>query len=96
MKVKAKTQFSKQNNADLGYNVMKGTEYFVSLQASAVTTEEYNVMVNSDKLIDTTPHLTLCKRCRINRRRYNRVWQYLYAITRRSVFIILIIKFTFL
>jgi hypothetical protein len=31
----------------LGYNVMKGTEYFVSLQTSVVLTEEYNVPQNT-------------------------------------------------
>jgi hypothetical protein len=40
---------------------------------SVVITEEYNVMVNSDQLICTTENLTLQARCRINRRRYNRV-----------------------
>jgi hypothetical protein len=30
---------------ELGYNVMKETKYFVSLQASVVLTEEYAVMV---------------------------------------------------
>jgi len=38
---------------------MKGTEYFVSLQTGVVVTEEYNVMVNSEKLIGTTENLTL-------------------------------------
>ena len=33
---------------------MKGTEYFMSLQTSVVITGEYNVMVNSGKLIGTT------------------------------------------
>jgi hypothetical protein len=31
---------------ELGYNVMEGTEYFVSLWMNVVITEEYNVMVN--------------------------------------------------
>jgi hypothetical protein len=44
---------------ELGYNVMKGAEYFVSLQTSVVITEGYNVMVNSDELIGTTEYLTL-------------------------------------
>ena len=38
---------------------MKGTECFVLLQTSVVITEEYNIMVNSDKLICTTEHLTV-------------------------------------
>jgi hypothetical protein len=39
---------------ELGYNVMKGTEYILSLKTSVVLTEEYNVVVNSDELIRTT------------------------------------------
>jgi hypothetical protein len=35
-------------------------------------------MVNSEELIGTTEHLTLYTRCRINRRRYNRVRLYIY------------------
>jgi len=38
---------------------MKGTEYFLSLQASVVLTEEYNVMVNSEEFIGSTEYLTL-------------------------------------
>jgi hypothetical protein len=38
---------------------MKGTEYSVSLQMSDVKTEEYNVMVNREKLIGATEYLTL-------------------------------------
>jgi hypothetical protein len=56
-----------------GYNVMQGTEYFVSLQTSVVITEEYNVMVSSEEKVSTTEYLMLCTRCRINRCRYNRV-----------------------
>jgi hypothetical protein len=48
-----------QNRVELGYNVMKGTEYFVSLQTNVVITEEYNIMVNSEELIGTTEYLTL-------------------------------------
>ena len=33
--------------AELGYNVMKGTECFVSLETSVVLTEGYNIMINS-------------------------------------------------
>jgi hypothetical protein len=47
------------NRVELGYNVVKGTEYFVSLQTSVVITEECNVMVNSEELIGTTEYLTL-------------------------------------
>jgi hypothetical protein len=42
---------------ELGY-VMKGAEYFVSLETSVVITE-YNVTVNSDELIGTTEYLSL-------------------------------------
>jgi len=38
---------------------MKGTEYFLSLCPSVVTTEQNNVMVNSEGLIGTTECLTL-------------------------------------
>jgi len=45
---------------------MKGTEYFVLLQTGVVVTEEYTVMVNSEKLIGTTENLTLETSCLIN------------------------------
>jgi hypothetical protein len=48
-----------QNTVELGYNVVKGTEYIVSLQGSAVITEQYNVMVDSEELIGITEYLTL-------------------------------------
>jgi hypothetical protein len=38
---------------------MKGTEYFVLLQASVFITEEYRVAVNSEELIATTEYLML-------------------------------------
>jgi hypothetical protein len=38
---------------------MTGIEYLVSLQMSVALTEEYNVMVNSEKLIGTTEYLML-------------------------------------
>jgi hypothetical protein len=47
------------STVDVCYNVMKGTEYFVSLQTSIVIAEEYNVMVNSEELIYTTEYLTV-------------------------------------
>jgi hypothetical protein len=43
----------------LGYNVMRGTESFMSLKKSVVTTEEYNIMVNSEELIGITECVTL-------------------------------------
>jgi hypothetical protein len=43
----------------LGYNIIKGTEYFVSLQTHVVLTKEYNTVVNSEELIGTTEYLTL-------------------------------------
>jgi hypothetical protein len=64
------------NTVELGYNVMKGTKYFVSLKTSVVITEEHNVMVNSEELTGSTEYLTLCTRCRINRCRYNGVLLY--------------------
>jgi hypothetical protein len=62
-----------QGTVELGYNVMKRAEYFVSLQTSVVLTEKYNVMVNSEELICATVYVTLYTRCRVNRCRYNRV-----------------------
>jgi hypothetical protein len=53
------TRHFKARRVELGYNVMKGTEYFVSLWTSVVITEEYNVMINSEELIGTTEYLTL-------------------------------------
>jgi hypothetical protein len=44
---------------ELSYSVVKETEYFVSLQTSAVLTEQYNATVNSDELVGTTENLTL-------------------------------------
>ena len=44
------------NTVELGYNVMKGTEYLFCV----VITEEYNITVNSEELIGTTEkYLTL-------------------------------------
>jgi hypothetical protein len=36
-----------QNTVELCYNIIKETEYFVSLYTSVVLTDEYNVTVNS-------------------------------------------------
>jgi hypothetical protein len=47
------------NRVELGYNVLKGTEYFLSLLTSVVITEECNVMVNNQELIGTAEYLTL-------------------------------------
>jgi hypothetical protein len=55
-----------ENTVELGYDVMKGTEYFMSLYTSVVLTGRYNVMINNDELIGTTEYLTLYTRCRIN------------------------------
>jgi hypothetical protein len=41
------------------YNVMKGTEYFVSLEMGVVITEENNFLVNSEELICTTEYMML-------------------------------------
>jgi hypothetical protein len=48
----------KKSTVELGYNVTKGTEYFVSLQMSVVTTQQCTVTVNSDELTGTTEYLT--------------------------------------
>jgi hypothetical protein len=44
---------------ELGYNVTKEKEYFVSLQTAVAVTEEYNVMVNREELIGSTEYLML-------------------------------------
>jgi len=44
---------------ELGYNVMKGTEYCVSLYKSVVLAEECNAVDNIEELIGTTEYLTL-------------------------------------
>jgi hypothetical protein len=46
------------STVELGYNVTKGTERFVSLQTNVVITEEYSIMVNSEELIGNTEYLT--------------------------------------
>jgi hypothetical protein len=40
---------------EVGYNVMKRTEYLTSLQMSVVITEEYSVMVNCIELNGRLP-----------------------------------------
>jgi hypothetical protein len=47
------------NTAELGCNVMKEIEYFVSLYTSVVITKGCNVVANSEELIGTTEYLTL-------------------------------------
>jgi hypothetical protein len=47
------------NTIEIGYDVMKGTEYLVSLYASVVITQEYSFMVNNEELIGATEHLAL-------------------------------------
>jgi hypothetical protein len=54
----------KLNTLELDQNVVKRTEYFVSLQTSVVLSEECNFMVNSEELLGTTEYLTLWTRCR--------------------------------
>jgi hypothetical protein len=44
---------------------------------NVVITEECSVMVNSDKLIGTTEHMTLYARFHINQCRYNRIQLYM-------------------
>jgi len=65
---------SRQKTAvEVGYNVVKGAEYFVSLQTIVVLIQEYNVMASRKELIGTSEYLTLYTGCRRNRCRYNRV-----------------------
>jgi hypothetical protein len=40
-----------RSTVEVGYNVMKRSEYFVSLQTSVVITEKCNAMVKSDELL---------------------------------------------
>ena len=47
------------HTVELGYNLIRGTEYFVSLQTGVVLTNKYNVTVDSEELIGTTEYLTL-------------------------------------
>ena len=51
--------FADYNSAELGYDVMKGTKYFVLLYANVVTNEELNVVANIKDLIGATEYLTL-------------------------------------
>jgi hypothetical protein len=44
---------------ELSYNVMKRTDRFVSLQASVVITEDYNVIVNCKEIIGAIECLTI-------------------------------------
>jgi hypothetical protein len=48
----------KQHANKLGYNVIKGTEYFVSFKTTVVITEEYDVMFNSEEVTVTTECVT--------------------------------------
>ena len=47
------------STVELGYNVVKGSEYFVWLWTGVVLNEECNVTVNSGEMIGTTEYLTL-------------------------------------
>jgi hypothetical protein len=47
-------QGAEWSTVERGYNVMKLTEYFVSLYKSIVITEVYNIMVDNDELIGAT------------------------------------------
>ena len=44
---------------EISYNVMEGTEYFVSFEMSVFLTGEYNIMIDREELIVTTEYLTL-------------------------------------
>jgi hypothetical protein len=58
----------------LGYNVMEGN---LCSYERVLIIEEYNVMVNSEQIIDKTEYLTLYTMCSINQCRYNRVRLYI-------------------
>jgi hypothetical protein len=53
------------NPVELGWNAIKGPEYFVLLYASVVLTEEYNFTVNSEQLIGATEYLMQQMSCHI-------------------------------
>jgi hypothetical protein len=42
------------HGVELGSNIMRATEYFVSLLESVVLNGWYNVKINSEKLVGTT------------------------------------------
>jgi len=48
-----------QCTVGLGYDVMKGTECFVSLKTTVVITEQYKVIVKREELTGITEYLTL-------------------------------------
>jgi hypothetical protein len=47
------------NTVELVYNVIKESEYYVSLQTSVVINEEYNIVSKSEELIGIAELLTL-------------------------------------
>jgi len=55
-----------QTTVELGYNITKRAEYFVSLQTGVVLIEECNVMVNSEELIGNTEYLMLQTKRRVS------------------------------
>jgi hypothetical protein len=55
-KTSCRIQF-RQMQSNSVVSVMKGNEYFVSLQMSVVLTGEYYVVVNIEELIGTTEYL---------------------------------------
>jgi len=72
------------NTVELGYNGIRGTEYFMSLWTIVVLTEEYNVTVNNEELqwgIRHTKYLMLWSRCGKNRYRYNGVLRHINFVT---------------
>jgi hypothetical protein len=48
-----------KSTAEVGYNVMKGADYFESLESSVVITEYCNIWVMSEGLIRTTEYLAI-------------------------------------
>jgi hypothetical protein len=52
-----KWQYTESYTVIFGYDMMDGTEYFLSLQISVVLTDEYNVTINSEEIIGSTEYL---------------------------------------
>jgi hypothetical protein len=59
MELLAQVASLKKNTDELGYNAMKGTECFVSIQTSGVLIKDFDVIVKSERLLGTAQYLTL-------------------------------------
>ena len=67
------TTQSRQHTVKLGYNVMKGTEYFVSTKMRFFLIEWYNITFNSEELTGHTEYPMLEPRYCINQYCYSQV-----------------------